>query len=586
MWAAWLCCWALAWALPCSALDREIVISVYQGPCREGDFPANLAAARAAVAQARERGSHFLALPECFLSGYESREAVQAGARGMNAPELQAFIGETAGHDLVVLAGLARRMGTNLFNTVLVIHRGRLLGFHDKVVLTPYDRDTLGFTAGAAVPVFQAHGVRFGVLVCADTSYPDVALAEKLQGAELLFTPHYNEIAEAGLDDHRRWVRNCHVGLACQLKVAVAKPNVVKTSRPGQAGYGDSFILSPQGEPLAEARLFRTELVTATLTPAMFRPPFVWGSLDDVPAWLRTRNAELLTGFRAPADEADLRRWLENMVVAHRFSPAEVSAATGLTREEALAAIRRFDLAGRSLAPPPAGAPLRVLPYPGGRHPRLGFFEGAVAPQRETKVSVFPPWADAGYVVVDVPEAIFSNLGLAYLAHTHVPTLWDRQGLVLPRQEWVAHEDGRLTAERRLPNGIEFGTVVTPGAEGVRFELWLRNGTPERLTGLRVQNCVMLAGASGFEAQTLANKKFAPPLAAASSADGRRWVITQWQHCGRTWGNELVPCIHSDPVFPDCDPGRTERLRGWLSFYEGDRINEELARLAALDLTR
>jgi hypothetical protein len=437
------------------------------------------------------------------------------------------------------------------------------------------------------VPVFEAHGVRFGVLICADTSYPHAALAARSQGAELLFTPHYNEIAEAGLDDHRRWVRNCHVGLACQLQVAIARANVVKTSRPGQAGYGDSFVLSPQGEPLAEARLFRTELVTATLTPAMYRSPYVWGSLDDTPAWLRTRTAALLTEYRPPTDDTDLRRWLENMVVHHRFTAAEVSAATGLTLRETAEALRRFELADRPRpAVPPPGAPLRVLPYPGGRHPRLGFFEGAVAPQRETKVSVFLPWPEAGYAVVDVPEAIFSNLGLTYLAHTHIPTVWDRDGVVLPRQEWVVHPDGRLTSDRVLPNGIAFGSVVVPGSEGVRFELWLRNGSPERLTGLRVQNCVMLARAAGFEAQTLANKRLAAPLAAVGSADGRRWIITRWERCGRSWGNDLVPCIHSDPVFPDCDPGKTERLRGWLSFYEGDRIDDELARIAALGLAR
>ena len=35
--------------------------------------------------------------------------------------------------------------------------------------------------------------------------------------------------------------------------------------------------------------------------------------------------------FRKPTDEADLRRWLENMVWFHRYTQAEVSAATGLS---------------------------------------------------------------------------------------------------------------------------------------------------------------------------------------------------------------------------------------------------------------
>src|SRR6185436_9225652 len=85
---------------------------------------------------------------------------------------------------------------------------------------------------------------------------------------------------------------------------------------------------------------------------------------------------------------------------------------------------------------------LLVLPYPGGRHPRIGFLDGANDPQRETKFSVFLPWAPASYVVQDLPEAIFSNLGLTYLAHTHIPTVWSQKGVTLPPLEWKRNADG------------------------------------------------------------------------------------------------------------------------------------------------
>jgi predicted amidohydrolase len=561
------------------AIERDVVISVYQGPCKEGDFAANLSVARQVVKQARERGSHFLAMPECFLSGYESREAVERGARGLGDADLQEFIKESATHDMVVLIGLARKAAADRYNSELVIHRGRLLGVYDKVMLTGGDRHQLGFQAGTSIPVFEAHGVRFAVIICHDSSFPHLAMAAQHQGAEILFTPHNNEIGEARIDDHRHWVRNCHIGLACQLKMAVARANIVKTDRPGQVGYGDSFIFSPQGEPLAEAKLFNTELITARITPAMFKSPYLWADLNETPSWLRTQLGQMLLSFRRPTSDADLRYWLENMAVDHGFSPGEISAATGLTPEEINASLRRFDLIARKPSRRPATEPLRVLPYPGGRHPRLGFFDGAVMPQRETKVSVFPPWDDGGYVVVDVPEAIFSNLGLTYLAHTHIPTIWTQQGIELPRLEWQRRPDRRLVSERTLPNGIAFGALVEPRHDEVRMELWLRNGAAERLTGLRVQNCVMLGAAPGFSAQTITNHVYSKPYAAVRSAGGQRWVVTAWDPCDRCWGNEQVPCLHSDPKFPDCPPGDTVRLRGWLSFYEGTDIEAELSRI-------
>jgi len=283
--------------------------------------------------------------------------------------------------------------------------------------------------------------------------------------------------------------------------------------------------------------------------------------------------------YRRPVNDADRRYWLENMVVFHGFTLDEVSAATGLTLAEVAAALKGRDFVGRWRPRRLPGEPLRVLPYPGGRHPRIGFLEGAVRPQRETKVSVFTPWDDASYVVVDVPEAIFSSLGLTYLAHTHIPTLWDQQGVTLPRLEWNRRTNGTLDSERTLPNGIVFGAKVVPTPTEVRMELWLRNGTEQKLTGLRVQNCVMLKAAAGFAAQTLTNKVFKAPYAAARSDDGRRWVLTAWDPCDRCWGNEQVPCIHADPKFPDCAPGETVRLRGWLSFYEGADLVAEFTRI-------
>jgi hypothetical protein len=285
---------------------------------------------------------------------------------------------------------------------------------------------------------------------------------------------------------------------------------------------------------------------------------------------------------RRPQGDKELRYWLENMIVFHHFSVAEVCSATGMSADEVVAAVRKFHLADRQ---PPARKPgdlLRVLPYPGGRHPRIGFLEGAINPQRETKVSIFTPWDESSYVVADVPEAVFSNLGLIYLAHTHVPTLWETQKITLPKLEWQRKRGGVLEMERTLPNGIAFGTKVVPRRDGVRFEMWLKNGTPDPLTRLRVQNCVMLKAAPEFNALTNANKVLSKPYSAVRSADGRRWVITAFEPCDRPWGNPLVPCVHSDPRFPDCPPGKTTRIQGWLSFFEGEDIQAEFRRLDQL----
>jgi hypothetical protein len=285
---------------------------------------------------------------------------------------------------------------------------------------------------------------------------------------------------------------------------------------------------------------------------------------------------------RRPAGDADLRFWLSNMLEAHRYSVAEAAAATGLTAREVVAEVARLGLELGQVPPRAPSEVLRVLPYPGGRHPRVGFLEGAIRPQRDTKFSVFTPWDAASYVVVDLPEALWSNLGLTYLAHTHVPTIWSRQGIVLTRLEWLRTQGGVLDEVRSLPNGIVLATRVVPGPDAVRMRLMLTNGTGSKLSDLRVQMCVMLKGAAGFGAQTNDNKTFRPPYAACRSDDGKRWIISAWSPCQRAWGNPPCPCLHSDPQFPDCPPGETRTVRGWLSFYEGKDLDVELRRIEGL----
>jgi hypothetical protein len=283
--------------------------------------------------------------------------------------------------------------------------------------------------------------------------------------------------------------------------------------------------------------------------------------------------------FRKPANDAELRYWLQNMVWHHGFMTDEIHAATGLSDQEIAAGLKRFNIAAATKPKRAADSPLLVLPYPGGRHPRIGFLDGAIRPQRETKLSVFTPWEDSSYVVVDVPEAIWSNLGLTYLAHTHVPTLWTKQKIELEKLEWNRRQDCAFDSKRKLPNGIVFATKVTPQRDHVAMEMSLTNGTTEKLTDLRVQVCVLLKGAKGFEQQTNDNKVYSGPYVACKSMDGKRWIITAWQPLHRAWANPPCPCLHSDPKFDDCPPGDTKHIFGRLWFYEGMDIQAELRRL-------
>ena len=316
-------------------------------------------------------------------------------------------------------------------------------------------------------------------------------------------------------------------------------------------------------------------------------PEIVPNNWEEV---INDRKAMLAQGgervsHRRPESDHELHYWLKTMVADHGYDEWEVRAATGLPVSEIRKAVSRLELTLGKATLRPQGE-LVIRPYPGGRHPRIGFLDGAMRPQRETKFSVFAPWKDGGYAVVDVPEAIWVDRSegreLLYLAHTHVPTMWSKRQVALEPLEWQVEGEQSLSVERRLPNDVVFGARVKVEDNLVHMELWLDNGSNQSLTGLNVQNCVMLRELAGFDQLSNDNKVMSSPYSAAHDETRRRWIITAWEHCRRPWANPNCPCLHADPQFPDCPPGESRRLRGIVAFFSGNDIEAEFKRLDPL----
>jgi len=280
--------------------------------------------------------------------------------------------------------------------------------------------------------------------------------------------------------------------------------------------------------------------------------PYLGPEPDD--PMLRARHPQPKDGKLALPEEMEQTRaalpYWRGVMRAHGYTAAEMSQVTGLPEE--------------APAPERVAGP-KLLPYPGGRHMRIGFLEGAINPMRGTKASVFLPWAGAGYVIVDLPEAVWANGKLEFLGHTHIPTKWDEKNVAIANRDWVREPDGALTSEWALPDKVVIGASIRLNGEVVYMDCWLRNGSEETLRNMRAQVCVMFKGAPAFAAQTNTNKTLTGTRAVVKAADGK-WIATEWEDCGRVWGNERCPCMHSDPKFPDCAPGETVRRRGRLWF--------------------
>ncbi len=287
------------------------------------------------------------------------------------------------------------------------------------------------------------------------------------------------------------------------------------------------------------------------------------------------KGAAMELSQETEATRDDFKYWTENMYRWHELSFEEIGRVVGWTPSEVHLTMSRKNLLPVKDTLKKEGQIL-TLPYPGGRHPRIGLQEDAVAPMRGTKVSLFPPWEKGGYVVVDLPGAIFTDLGLTFLAHTDMPTVMDKKNEWIENIDWTRNDDGSLEYKRPLSINVSFGAKVIPDATGANLDFWLFNGTQKPLKQVKVQVSGFLRGATGFNEQTDSNKLFDPPVAAVHTADKKRWILMAFERCGRAWGSPPCPAMNSDPHFPTCPAGETVRAKGRVWFYEGSNVTGEI----------
>lgn len=160
-----------------------------------------LARVLAAVLEAGERGARIVCFPECYLPGYRGYPRPIAAVDEAWLEAAWTSVGEAAQRARVaVVLGTERFVSAKLVATVLVIDEaGQRIGFQDKVQLDPSE-DAI-YTPGTARRLFEANGLRFGVVICHEGfRYPETVRWAARRGAELVFHPHVHERDE---DDPR-----------------------------------------------------------------------------------------------------------------------------------------------------------------------------------------------------------------------------------------------------------------------------------------------------------------------------------------------------------------------------------------------
>ncbi|MFO8126594.1 NAD+ synthase [Yoonia sp.] len=158
-----------------------------------GDIAGNADLARAAWAEGKAAGADLVALPEMFLTGYQTQDLVAKPAFVADATAQLMMLAKDCADGPALSIGGPLFEDERLFNAYFTLRGGKIVSRARKHFLpnfNVFDEVRLFKSADIAGPVAHENGVRIGNPICEDAWYPDVCEAMVESGAEILVVPN------------------------------------------------------------------------------------------------------------------------------------------------------------------------------------------------------------------------------------------------------------------------------------------------------------------------------------------------------------------------------------------------------------
>ena len=237
-------------------------VAAAQIACALGDIDANVAKMRDFSARAKAEGAELIVFPEASDTGYSMpviRDHAKPWTEGA-VPALQEMAKEFS---LTIVAGVSERADEVVYNSqVFIDPTGKIAASYRKThlfVLPPNDESSCYTPGGKFVSVPFA-GFNFGLSICYDLRFPEVARALTLEhDANVLLVSSAWPLP-----------RVAHLRALAIARAIENQSYLVLANRAGvDAGVtccGTSAIIDPSGVVLASASGDREELLTADIS--------------------------------------------------------------------------------------------------------------------------------------------------------------------------------------------------------------------------------------------------------------------------------------------------------------------------------
>ncbi len=218
-----------------------------------GDIEGNAALARKAWEEARAAGSDMVALPEMFITGYNTQDLVMKPVFHQAAiAAVEALAKDCADGPALGIGGPALN-GALLHNAYYICKGGEISASvlkHHLPNETVFDEERI-FASGMLGGPYSVGDVRIGTPICEDAWHEDVAETLAETGAEILLVPNGSPYYRNKFDTRA----NMMVARVIETGLPLIYLNMVG-GQDDQVFDGGTFVLNPHGELVVQLPVF------------------------------------------------------------------------------------------------------------------------------------------------------------------------------------------------------------------------------------------------------------------------------------------------------------------------------------------
>jgi len=228
---------------------KSIRIAVVISNSPVGKIRQNLDALAGRVKEAKKKNAAIICFPEMNITGYSTRKKIVDSAQFVPDSVTGELAELAEKENITILAGLAEKdKKGRIFAGHLVVTPQGLSGVYRKLHIAPPEQRI--FSPGKNIPLFETHGVRFGIQLCYDAHFPELSTRMAIEGADLIFIPH---ASPRGTPDEKfsSWMRHL-TARAYDNGLFIVACNQTGENKKGLNFPGIALVIDPSGNVIAK----------------------------------------------------------------------------------------------------------------------------------------------------------------------------------------------------------------------------------------------------------------------------------------------------------------------------------------------